>query len=59
MQRVRSRESDRQIVRRLWWMVFGGETGTTDIGRRGQIRIGFVDDQGFQFGVNEYASAGS
>ena len=25
-QRVRSRESGRQTVRRLWWMVFGVET---------------------------------
>ena len=26
-QRVRFRESGRQTVRRLWWMVFGVETG--------------------------------
>jgi len=26
-QRVRSRESGRQTARRLWWMVFGVETG--------------------------------
>src|SRR6218665_1032131 len=26
-QRSRSRESGRQTVRRLWWMVFGVETG--------------------------------
>src|SRR6218665_2287640 len=33
-QRVRSRESGRQTIRRLWWMVFGGETGW-ELGRRG------------------------
>src|SRR6218665_2419679 len=27
MQRSRSRESVRQTVKRLWWMVFGVETG--------------------------------
>src|SRR6218665_2752375 len=27
-QRVRSRESGKQTVRRLWWMVFAVETGT-------------------------------
>src|SRR6218665_1272421 len=33
-QRVRSRESDRQTVRWLWWMVFGVETGR-EVGRSG------------------------
>ena len=33
-QSVRSRESCRQTVRRLWWMVFGVETGR-EVGRRG------------------------
>src|SRR6218665_2724748 len=39
-QRVRSRESGRQTVRRLWWVVFGVETGR-EAGRRGQIKIVF------------------
>src|SRR6218665_1187451 len=33
-QRSRSRESGRQTVRRLWWMVFGVETGREARGRR-------------------------
>src|SRR6218665_1891106 len=33
-QRSRSRESGRQAVRRLWWMVFGVETGREVRGRR-------------------------
>ena|SRR6218665_1082606 len=33
-QRSRSRESGRQTVRRLWWMVFGVETGREVRGRR-------------------------
>ena len=51
-QRVKSRESGRQTVRRLWWMVFGVETGREVVGR-GQIRIGFVEEQCFKFGVKE------
>ena len=51
-QRVRSRELGRQTVRRLWWMVFGVETGR-EVGGRGQIRIGFVEEQCFKFGVKE------
>ena len=51
-QRFRSRESGRQTVRRLWWMVFGVKTGS-EVGRRGQIRIGFVEEQCFKFGVKE------
>jgi len=31
--RKRSRESDRQTVRRLWWMVFGVEMGREAFGR--------------------------
>ena len=33
-QGVKSRKSGRQTVRRLWWMVFGVETGR-EVGRRG------------------------
>src|SRR6218665_3061023 len=33
-QRSRSRDSGRQRVRRLWWMVFGVETGREVRGRR-------------------------
>jgi len=33
-QRPRSRESGRQTVRRLWWMVFGVETAREVRGRR-------------------------
>ena len=51
-QRVRSRESDRQTVIWLWRMVFGVEMGR-EVGRRGQIRIGFVEEQCFKFGVKE------
>ena len=50
--RVKSRESGRQTVRRLWWMVFGVETWR-EVGGRGQIRIGFVEEQCFKFGVKE------
>jgi len=38
MQWSRSRESGRQTVRRLWWMVLGVETGR-EVWRRGWIRI--------------------
>jgi len=53
-QRVRSRESGRQPVRQLhvWWMVFGIEM-EREVGGRGQIRIGFVEEQCFKFGVKE------
>src|SRR6218665_3896206 len=51
-QRSRSGESGRQTVRRLWWMVFGVETGREVRGRR-QIRIGLAKEQCFQFGVKE------
>ena len=51
-QRSKSRESDRQTVRRLWWMVFGFETGRKVRGR-GRTRIGFAIEQRFQFGVKE------
>src|SRR6218665_507511 len=51
-QRVKSRESGRQTVRRLWWMVFGVETGRY-VGRRGQIRKGFVQEPCFKFEANE------
>ena len=51
-QRVRSRESGRQTVRWLRWMVFGVETWR-EVGRKGQIRIGFVEEQCFKFGVKE------
>ena len=49
---VRSRESGRQTVRRPWCMVSGIEIGR-EVGRRGWIRIGFVEEQCFQFGVKE------
>ena len=39
-----------QTVR--WWIVFGVETGR-EVGKRGWIRIGFVEEQCFQFWVNE------
>jgi len=32
--------------------MFGVETGR-EVGRRGQIRIGFVEEQRFKFGVKE------
>ena len=55
-QRVRSiesgRQAGRQTVRRLWWMVFGVETGREG-GGRGQIKIGFVEKQCFKFGVKQ------
>jgi len=51
-QRSKSRESGRQTVRRLWWMVFGVETEREVWGRR-WIRIGFAEEQCFQFGVKE------
>ena len=34
-------QAGRQTVRRLWWMAFGVETEV--YGKRGRIRIGFVD----------------
>ena len=49
-QRVSSIESGMQTVRRLWWMVFGVDTGR-EVGGRGHIRIGFVEEQCFKFGV--------
>ena len=51
-QRVRFRESGRQTVRRLRWMVFGVEM-RREVGRRGWIMIGFIEEQCFQFGVKE------
>src|SRR6218665_712399 len=36
-------QAGRQSVRRLWWMVFGVETWR-EVGGRGQIRIGFVEE---------------
>jgi len=33
-------------------MVFGVETGR-ELGRRGQIRIGFVEEQRFKLGVKD------
>jgi len=33
-------------------MVFGVETGR-EVGRRGQIRMGFIEEKCFQFGVKE------
>ena len=33
-------------------MVFGVETGR-EVGRKGQIRIGFIEEKCFQFGVKE------
>ena len=54
-QRSRSRESGRQTVRRLWWMVLGVETGMEVWGWR-WIRIGFAKEQCFQFGVKELLS---
>ena len=41
-QRVRSRESGRQTVRRLCWMVFAVQAGRK-AGRRGWVRIWFVE----------------
>jgi len=51
-QPVRFRESGRQTVRWLWWMVFGVERWR-EVGKRGQIRMGFVEKQCFKFGVKE------
>ena len=48
----RSRESGRQIVRRLWWMVLGVETGREVWGRQ-WIRIGFAKEQCF-ININPY-----
>ena len=48
-QRVRSRESGRQTVRRLWWMVFGVEMGRE---RMNQDRISWRAVF-FEFGVKE------
>src|SRR6218665_3220008 len=54
-QRVRYRVMQAGRVRQLWWMVFRVETG--EGGRDGgQIRIGFVEEQCFKFGVNAWAS---
>jgi len=36
-------QAGRHTVRRLWWMVFGVETGR-EVGRREWIRIGFVEE---------------
>src|SRR6218665_1594153 len=52
MQRSKSRESGRQTVTRLWWMVFEVDKGR-EVGRRGQIRIMFVEEQCFKFGMKE------
>src|SRR6218665_1843215 len=41
-QRLRSRESGRQTVTWLWWMVFGVETGEGGMGK-GCIRIEFAE----------------
>src|SRR6218665_1403278 len=54
-QRVRTREQEgwqagRQTVKRLWWMVFRVGTGR-EVGRRGQLRKGFVEEQCFYFGM--------
>ena len=49
---VRSRESGRQVIRRLWWKMFGVETGEGGREKRmNQIR--FVEEQSNQFGVKE------
>src|SRR6218665_3209756 len=42
-QRVRSRESGRQTVRRLWWIGFGVENRENGEGGR-EKRIGFVEE---------------
>jgi len=47
---VRSKESGRQAVR--WWMVFGVEMGR-NVRRRGRIKMIFVEEQCFQFGMKE------
>ena len=58
-QRVRYRESGRQEESQSdgyggWCnlLVFGVETGR-EVGRRGQMRIGFVEEQCFEFEVKE------
>ena len=56
-QRSRSRQSGRQTVRRLWWMVLGVETGR-EVWRRQWIRVGFAKEQCFQFGVKELCRDG-
>src|SRR6218665_2584262 len=43
-QRSRSRESGKQTVRRLWWMVLGVETGR-EVWGRPSIRIRFAKEQ--------------
>src|SRR6218665_300284 len=45
-------DPESQAGRRLWWMVFGVET-RREVGERGQIRIGFAEEQCFKFGVKE------
>ena len=47
-QRVKSRESGRQIDGQLRWVMFRVEV-TGDVSRRGRIRIGFLKEQCFQF----------
>jgi len=41
----------RQAVRWLWWVVFRVETWSKVGGKRGRIRVGFVKEQCFKFGV--------
>ena len=48
-QRVRSIESGRQTVRRLWWMEFGIETGRRY--REEDKSVVFVEEQCFKFGM--------
>src|SRR6218665_59663 len=53
-QRSRSRESGRQTVRRLWWMVLGVKTRReVHVWGRRCIGTGFAKEQCFQFGVKE------
>ena len=51
-QQVKFRESGRQTVGRLWWIMLGAGTWR-EVGGRGQIRIGFVEEQCFKFAVKE------
>ena len=46
---------DPESGRRLWRMVFGYQTdkGGRDVGIRGRLRIGFVEEQCFQFGAKK------
>ena len=37
-------QAGRQTIRRLWWMVFGVETGW-EVRGRGRARIGFAKEQ--------------